>query len=206
VVETVLTLRIGLISDTHIPEARASLWPQVFDAFAGVDLIFHAGDVHDFRVLDELEAVAPVYAARGNGEDGSGGRPVQPEDPRVQYAWLLELGGLWVGLTHYVPVPERPPNFTLARWIDRYFPERTPDVIVSGDTHRELIASVQGVLCVNPGSPTYPHNYDTQHGTIGFLEIRERRASASVHLITEDGIEPFDWNAPPPWKLGRHHG
>jgi putative phosphoesterase len=201
-----LTLRIGLISDTHIPEARERLWPQVFDAFAGVDLIFHAGDVHDFRVLDELEAVAPVYAARGNGEDGSGGRPVQPEDPRVQYAWLLELGGLWVGLTHYVPVPERPPNFTLARWIERYFPERTPDVIVSGDTHRELIASVQGVLCVNPGSPTYPHNYDTQHGTIAFLEIRERRASASVHLITEDGIRPFDWNAPPPWKLGRHHG
>lgn len=201
-----MALRIGLISDTHIPEARTSLWPQVFDAFEGVDLILHAGDVHEFRVLDELEAVAPVYAARGNGEDGSGGRPVQPEDPRVKYAWLLELGGLWVGLTHYVPVPERPPNFTLARWIERYFPERTPDVIVSGDTHRELIASVQGVLCVNPGSPTYPHNYDTQHGTIGFLEIHERRASASVHLITEDGIRPFDWNAPPPWKLGRHHG
>jgi hypothetical protein len=27
------TLRIGLISDTHIPEARAELWPQVFAAF-----------------------------------------------------------------------------------------------------------------------------------------------------------------------------
>jgi len=201
-----LALHIGLISDTHIPEARRSLWPQVFEAFADVDLILHAGDVHDFRVLDELEAVAPVYAARGNGEDGSGGRPVQPEDPRVRYAWLLELEGLWVGLTHYVPVPERPPNFTLARWIDRYFPERPPDVIVSGDTHRELIESVNGTLCVNPGSPTYPHNYDTQYGTIGFLDIRERRASASVHLITDEGIRPFDWESPPPWKLGRHSG
>jgi len=196
-----LALTIGLISDTHIPEARRELWPQVFQAFADVDLILHAGDIHELYVLDELERVAPVYAARGNGEDGSAGRPVQPEDPRVKYAWLLELEGLWVGLTHYVPVPERPPNFTVARWIERYFPERTPDVIVSGDTHRELIASVDGILCVNPGSPTYPHNYDTQYGTLGFLTLDDRRASASVHLITDDGIEPFDWDAVPPWKL-----
>ncbi len=100
-------MRIGLISDTHIPEARRTLWPQVFAAFDGVDMIMHAGDIHELYVLDALEEVAPVMAARGNGEDGGGGRPVQPEDPRVKYAWLLELGGLWVGLTHYVPVPER---------------------------------------------------------------------------------------------------
>jgi putative phosphoesterase len=193
-------MRIGLISDTHIPEARKSLWPQVYDAFRDVDLIMHAGDIHELFVLDALEELAPVYAARGNGEDGGGGRPVQPEDPRVKYAWLLELEGLWVGLTHYVPVPERPPNFTLERWIERFFPERTPDVIVSGDTHREIIAEVQGVLCVNPGSPTYPHNYDTQYGTIGYLDLHDGEASPSVWQITEGGIEPFDWHAIPPWK------
>ncbi len=71
-------MRIGLISDTHIPEACAHVWPQVLEAFEGVDYIFHAGDVHEFSVLDELQRIAPVYAARGNGEDGSGGRPVQP--------------------------------------------------------------------------------------------------------------------------------
>jgi len=166
-------------------------------------MIMHAGDIHALYVLDQLEAVAPIISARGNGEDGSGGRPVQPEDPRVKYAWLLEIEGLWVGLTHYVPVPERPPNFTLERWIERFFPERRPDVIVSGDTHRECIAEIDGILCVNPGSPTYPHNYDTQFGTIGFLEIEGGLASASVWQITEQGIEPFDWNAIPPWKRRR---
>lgn len=195
-----VTLRIGLISDTHIPESRKSLWPQVYEAFSDVDLIMHAGDIHELFVLDALEEIAPVYAARGNGEDGGGGRPVQPEDPRVKYAWLLEFEGLWVGLTHYVPVPERPPNFTLARWVERFFPERTPDVIVSGDTHREVIAEVNGVLCVNPGSPTYPHNYDTQYGTIGFLELNDGQASPSVWQITDAGVEPFDWDAIPPWK------
>ena len=195
--------RIGLISDTHLPEARKSLWPQIFDAFKGVDMIFHGGDIHELWVLDELETVAPVYAARGNGEDGSGGRPVQPQDPRVKYAWLMEIEGLWVGLTHYVPVPERPPNFTLEKWIERFFPERRPDVIVSGDTHVERIATIGGTLCVNPGSPTYPHNYDTQFGTIGFLELDNGKADASVWQLTEAGIEPFAWNEIPSWKRRR---
>ena len=196
-----MATKIGLISDTHIPEARATLWPQVYEAFAGVDMVFHAGDIHELYVLDELEKVAPVWAARGNGEDGSGGRPTQPEDVRVKYAWLQEIEGLWVGLTHYVPVPERPPNFTMEKWVERFFPERKPDVIVSGDTHREAIEWVDGIYCVNPGSPTYPHNYDTQYGTIGFLELDDGKADASVWLINDDGIEPFDWSGVPPWKL-----
>jgi putative phosphoesterase len=196
-----MATRIGLISDTHIPEARSSLWGQVFDAFDGVDMIFHAGDVHEFHVLDELERVAPVYAARGNGEDGSAGRDVQPEDPRVKYAWLIPVEGLWLGLTHYVPVPERPPNMIMSRWMERFFPERRPDVIVSGDTHREAIEWVDGIYCVNPGSPTYPHHYNTQYGTIGFLDVADGRAEASVWQIVETGIEPFDWVGTPPWKL-----
>ena len=196
-----MATRIGLIADTHIPEARATLWPQVYDAFEGVDCIFHGGDVHDLALLDELEKVAPVYCARGNGEDGSGGRPIQPEDPRVKYVWTVEIEALTVGLTHYIPVEEGPPGLTLERFVARYWPEKTPDVIVSGDSHTELIAEIDGILCVNPGSPTYPHNYDTQYGTIGFLDIDKDRADASVWLITDAGIEPFDWDAVPPWKL-----
>ena len=196
-----MATRIGLIADTHIPEARATLWPQVYDAFRGVDCIFHGGDVHDLSLLDELEKVAPVYCARGNGEDGSGGRPIQPEDARVKYVWTVEIESLTVGLTHYIPVDEGPPGLTLDRFVARYWPEKTPDVIVSGDSHTELIAEIDGILCVNPGSPTYPHNYDTQYGTIGFLDIDGDRAEASVWLITDDGIEPFDWDAVPPWKL-----
>lgn len=197
-----MALRIGLIADTHIPEARESLWPQVYEAFDGVDFIFHAGDIHELFVLDALEEVAPVYAARGNGEDGSGGRPVQPEDPRVRYAWTLEMEGVTVGLTHYVPAKEeRPPNITVDRWVKRFFPDKTPDVIVYGDTHTELINEVDGILCVNPGSPTYPRNYNTQYGTIGFMELDAGKVTPSVWLITDSGIEPYDWDATPPWLL-----
>ncbi|MEE9279838.1 MAG: YfcE family phosphodiesterase [Myxococcota bacterium] len=187
-------MRIGLISDTHIPEAREDLWPQLFEAFRDADLILHAGDIHDLRVIDELSEVAPIYVARGNGDDGSGGRDAQPEDDRLRDAWSLELGGVAVGLTHVVPIPEMPPQLTLERAIGRLFPERRPEVLIYGDTHVEAIDEIDGVLCINPGSPTYPHNLNTQLGTIGFLEIEAGRASASIWQLADEGVHPFDWN------------
>lgn len=190
-------IRIGLISDTHIPEAREELWPQVFDAFRDVDAILHAGDIHDIRVIDQLHELAPTWAARGNGDDGSGGRLIQPEHERCREAWVLEIGGLTIGLTHDVPIPEYPPHITLERAMKRYFGRTDLDVLVYGDTHVEAIDQINGTLCVNPGSPTFPRNLNTQLGTIGFLEIRNGRAEASIWQLTEDGIEPHDWNR---WK------
>ena len=186
-------MRLGLISDTHIPEARPELWPQVFDAFTGVDLILHAGDIHDVRVIDQLARVAPIFVARGDGDDGNGGRPVQPEHPRLRPAWTLELAGVRIGITHALPIPEMPPRYTVASALDRLFPEGRPDVVVYGDSHVEAIDVVGGVLCVNPGSPTFPHNLDTQLGTIGFLEIEDRAPRASIWRLVPSGIEPFDW-------------
>jgi hypothetical protein len=191
------SLRIGLISDTHIPEARRELWPQVFDAFQGVDCILHAGDIHDLIVIDQLSDVAPTFAARGNGDDGSGGRAIQPFDDRLREAWLLNLGGLRVGMTHDLPIPEYPPNLTLERALKRYFGRTDLDVVIYGDTHVEAIDHLGGALCVNPGSPTYPRNLDTQLGTIGFLEISGGQAEATIWQLTDDGIEPFNWSK---WK------
>ncbi len=71
-------MRIGLISDTHIPTAGRDLWPQVYDALRGVDLIMHAGDRHDPIVLDWLERLAPVMAVSGKGDYGGWKRPDMP--------------------------------------------------------------------------------------------------------------------------------
>jgi putative phosphoesterase len=58
-------VRLGVIADTH-----GQLRPQVFDAFAQVDHILHAGDVGKREILIDLEALAPVTAVFGNS-DGS---------------------------------------------------------------------------------------------------------------------------------------
>ena len=186
-------MRIGLISDTHIPEARDELWPQVFDAFKDVDAILHAGDIHDLRVIDQLHDVAPTWAARGNGEDGSGGRAIQPDHPRLREAWVLEFDGVSIGMTHEMPIPEYPPHLTLERAMQRYFERTDLDVVIHGDTHGEAIDHINGILCVNPGSPTYPRNLNTQYGTIGFLDISGGKAEATIWMINDEGIEPFDW-------------
>jgi putative phosphoesterase len=180
------TVRVGLISDTHIPEARAELWPQVFAAFEDVDVILHGGDIHDIVVLDQLAELAPVYSARGNGEDGSAGRPIAPDHHRLRYSWLLDLAGVRVGLTHDLPIPEYPPRLTVERWKQRRFATSAIDVLVYGDSHVEGIDVVDSTLCVNPGSPTYPHNLNTQLGTIGFLDIDGRVVRASLWQLTED--------------------
>ncbi len=186
-------MKIGLISDTHIPEAMPELWPHVYEQFHGVECILHAGDIHHFSVLDRLQEIAPVYAARGNGEDGSGGREVQPDDHRVRETWMLELAGFKVGLTHYVPMPQIPPNHTVEAWKERLFPDHSLDVLIYGDTHVEQIDMIDDTLCINPGSPTYPHNLSLQFGTIGFLYLDEPKPCAEILQLTEHGVEPFDW-------------
>ena len=53
-------MRLGVISDTH-----GLLRPEVFDAFAEVDHILHAGDIGSLELLAELEALATVTAVFG---------------------------------------------------------------------------------------------------------------------------------------------
>ena len=54
--------RIGLVSDTHMPERCDALPASLCAALGGVDLLLHAGDVGELLVLDRLSAIAPVVA------------------------------------------------------------------------------------------------------------------------------------------------
>ena len=97
-------------------------------------------------------------------------------------------------------MPESPPHLTVGRWIEKLFPNEQLDVIIYGDTHVEQIDTFEGVLCINPGSPTFPHNLNTQLGTIGFLDLSGDSPAATIHQLTETGMEPFDWeNSRRPW-------
>jgi uncharacterized protein len=56
--------KIGLLSDTH-----SYLDPALFEHLAGCDELWHAGDVGNIRVLDQLEAFKPVRVVYGNIDD-----------------------------------------------------------------------------------------------------------------------------------------
>ena len=45
-------------------------FPEALAALEGSELILHAGDVGDVRILDELGRIAPVHAVHGNTDWG----------------------------------------------------------------------------------------------------------------------------------------
>ncbi len=167
-------MRIGLISDTHVPSSVKVLWPEVRTAFQGVDLILHAGDIYDLSCLDWLEGIAPVVVARGNGDFHT------PEDPRIKDVQIVEIEGLRIGMVHGLYYPGPP----LEKEMRRHFGGAV-DIIVFGDTHVETIERHDGVLLVNPGSPTYPRNYDTRLGTVGILEVISSEVEARIINLKE---------------------
>lgn len=161
-------MRIGLISDTHIPEAAKSLPHKVKDIFKGVDLIMHAGDIYDVRVLDELESVAPVLAAQGD-DDGID----VINDPRVKARHSLVLNGLNFWLTHARPAYYDPAS------LGNNGPIELPDVVIFGHSHFVAVLNSQGILLVNPGSATFP-KYQREPGTVAILTLNDGHAETKI--------------------------
>ena len=84
-----------------MPASVRTLWDEIATAFAGVDLILHAGDIVLPSVLDQLEAIAPVLAARGNNDPGW-------EDTRVADAQWLDLEGFRIAMVHDMEPEDEP--------------------------------------------------------------------------------------------------
>ena len=161
-------LLIGLLSDTHIAFPYEALPPQVKDVFRGVDLILHAGDIWISKVLDELEAIAPVKAAWGDDDMDAdlGG------DARMMAGHILQLDGIKLWLTHIKPSYGRisPEGQSYPFKLKPQEPVDTPDIVIFGHTHFANVENYKDVLLVNPGSVTFP-SYVPKLGTVGLLTL-----------------------------------
>lgn len=164
-----------------MPGSIQQLWPQVYEAFAGVDCILHAGDLHVSEVIDELECLAPTYVCYGNGD-------VDVDHPKLQDQWLGSMAGVDIGLVHKFPTPRRADESRLQRKVDQVFRDGDPDVVIYGHTHRAEVHAVAGRVYVNPGSPTLPNNQSTRHGTVGFLEISDGSIAVELFQIQQQGL------------------
>ena len=164
-----------------MPGTIASLWPQVYEGFAGVDCILHAGDLHVASVIDELEQIAPTFVCYGNGDLGV-------EHHKLKNMWIGELAGRSVGLIHKFPNPRRANAAKLARKLSQAFVDVNPEFVIYGHTHLADVHNVDGRTYINPGSPTLPNNQSTRHGTVGFMEISSGQVTIELHQINEDGL------------------
>lgn len=181
------SLRVGLIADTHMPGTIATLWPQVYDAFADTDIILHAGDLHVASVIDELETLAPTFVCCGNGD-------LDVLHPKLQDVWFGDLAGTSVGLLHKFPTPSRADAARLDKKAKQAFGEQNPQIVVYGHTHLAEVHDVHGRLYINPGSPTLPNNQSTRHGTIGIMCISDSGVVVEIHQIVNEGLELLSAN------------
>jgi putative phosphoesterase len=121
-------LRVGILSDTHgllRPEARAFL--------LGCDYIIHGGDIGSSGVLEDLAAIAPLTAVRGNVDTGAWARELRDTE-------LIRLGDVFAYVLHDIKQLDIEPQAAQV------------NVIISGHSHQPLIQERDGVLFVNPGS------------------------------------------------------
>jgi uncharacterized protein len=121
-------LRVALLSDTHgllRAEARAFA--------AGADYIIHGGDIGSEQILEELAAMAPLIAVRGNNDN-------QTWAAHLPETEMIRVAGVFVYIVHDVSQLDIEPRAAGVR------------VIVSGHSHRPQVLERDGVLFVNPGS------------------------------------------------------
>lgn len=123
-------MRIGVIADTH-----GKVLPEVHEAFKGVALILHAGDIGTDDVVTELETIARVVAIRGNVDIGF-------EPPRFPDTRRLTLEGVDIFLCHQ---PDRAANLSPA-----------PDLVIHGHTHYLRDEQVGETRWFNPGTAGKP--------------------------------------------------
>jgi len=153
-------VQIGVIADTHdelVP------WDEVLAkvaaAFEGVDLVLHCGDLTTRRALDDLGALAPVVAVRSAADP-------PPDEVLLEGPHVLEAGSVTIGLVCALG-EERAASL-----------DRPVDVVVHGGTHVASVETADGVLYVNPGSPSLA---DTT--TVARLVVGDGPPHASVVAI-----------------------
>jgi putative phosphoesterase len=160
-------MKIGVLSDTHVPMTAAALPGIVFDLFKGVDLIMHAGDIVDMSVLDELRVLAPVEAVAGNMDD----TPAHAILPRKK---IINAGNYRLGLIHG--------KFKIDVQKDMIRKEfDNVDIIVYGHSHMPFWGRVDNIWFLNPGSPTDKRH--APYNSIALLDLSGKEPSAEIVRI-----------------------
>jgi putative phosphoesterase len=151
-------MRIGIISDTH---GILPAWYKAMEVFKNTDLILHAGDVlyHPPRIapsdgydipglVEQINSCpVPIVIARGNCDPEVYSELL--ETPSLSPYALVQLDNLRILVHHGHSLQNKDIKQILQK-------QKKISIVVSGHTHIPLIESTNGVIYVNPGSPSHP--------------------------------------------------
>lgn len=119
---------IGVISDTH-----NLLRSEALRELVGSDLVIHAGDIGEQRILEELELIAPVVVVRGNVDCGDWCR-------QIPITNIISVGEVKLYVIHNL------------KELNSDILEPDVKVIISGHSHNPRIEKREDILYLNPGS------------------------------------------------------
>ncbi len=143
---------VGVIADTH-----GLVRPEAKQALMGVDVLVHAGDIGKPDVLEELSAIAPLTVIRGNVDKWAAELP----DTRV-----LKVEGRYLYILHNLSELDFDPQAAGFA------------AVISGHSHKPLVAEKAGVLYLNPGSAG-PRRL-TLPVAVAKLEVSRNRVNAEI--------------------------
>ena len=148
---------IGVISDTH-----GLLRTEALDALQGSNYIIHAGDVGDPQILDQLAAIAPVTAVRGNVDHGAWAQKITATN-------ILEIGQTLIYVLHRLQDLDLKPE--AAKFA----------AVIYGHSHVPKQEMKNGVLYFNPGSAG-PRRFKLPV-SVGRLLLANRKLESEIVML-----------------------
>ncbi|MBM3250183.1 MAG: metallophosphoesterase [Candidatus Omnitrophica bacterium] len=162
-------MKIGVISDTHIPNAAEAIPKKILEDFKGVDMIVHAGDLVDLAVLEKLRSVCKnVKAVRGNMDSYE----VRKNLPEKE---VFTVGRHRIGLMHGFGAPAN-----LTETLAEAFKDEKLDLIIFGHSHSPCNEEKNGILFFNPGSPT--DKVFARYNSYGIIEINDKIEARIIRI------------------------
>lgn len=181
-------MRIGIVGDTHIPQASPLLPARITEVLKGLDIILHVGDICEVYVLEELqETFTLTFAVWGEADTQDTQRYLDEKrvvrfgERRVGMIHGHQLEAHWSGARGRIrrllgraaePEADNLPSFLLEQ-----FDGEAVDAIVFGHTHQPYVKMHKGVLLFNPGAAL--PGVDRQ-ASAGILDVEERNITGKV--------------------------
>jgi putative phosphoesterase len=174
--------KVGFLADTHSNKPDGSDLPDtVLQAFKGVDLIVHLGDVGRKGILDRLEEIAPVWVPFGDDKGyvphlSRDGEPVKVLDDVVGLTFNLTKPDKKIDVTQGAPTTISYTDGSLPALLQRRF-RADVRVVAFGGTHVAHHEERDGVLFVNPGSPTLPSD---GQASVAVVDLSKTKPTAKL--------------------------